>query len=197
MTIAKGRNEIQASIEDYAQILNTLACEIDAFYKDEIKKINTQIKLLILENSDEDSEIVNDIISPQNELIDLYENLRRQAFEMLVSKIYSYVEKHIEELLKRISYTRNKSINKYKKEHVTTQGISDIEKHFYVIQQYYQLSRNIIPIFLTDFEKIHKLRNDIEHHYTYSWSEISIEFIKKNIEQAKDLLLHIEKITRN
>lgn len=40
MAIAKGRNDLQASIEDYAKMLDTLACDIDSFYKKEIENIN-------------------------------------------------------------------------------------------------------------------------------------------------------------
>lgn len=33
MAIAKGRNDLQASIEDYAKMLDTLACDIENVYK--------------------------------------------------------------------------------------------------------------------------------------------------------------------
>lgn len=41
MAIAKGRNDLQASIEDYAKMLDTLACDIDSFYKKEIENLKS------------------------------------------------------------------------------------------------------------------------------------------------------------
>lgn len=105
MAIAKGRNDLQASIEDYAKMLDTLACDIDSFYKKEIENINRQIK--ISDESSDDYEIKYSIKVQYEDVIELYESLHNQSFEMLISKIYSYAEKHMEELLKRISYSRN------------------------------------------------------------------------------------------
>lgn len=194
MAIAKGRNDLQASIEDYAKMLDTLACDIDSFYKKEIENINRQIK--ISDESSDDYEIKYSIKVQYEDVIELYESLHNQSFEMLISKIYSYAEKHMEELLKRISYSRNKSADEYKKDKGNIHGISDIEKHFYVIRKHNNLPEMNISEFWKDFKAIHQLRNNIEHHYSHSAKPISIEYIKSNIVQAEKMLLHIERITQ-
>lgn len=192
--IAKGRNELQASIEDYAQMLDTLACDIDSFYKKEIDNIKRQIK--ISDESNDDNEIKYSIKAQYNDVIELYESLHNQSFEMLISKIYSYAEKNMEELLKRISYSRSKSTNEYKKDKGNIHRISDIEKYFYIIRKYSNLPEMNITEFWKDFKAIHQLRNDIEHHYSYQAKPILIEDIRSNIAQAKKMLLHIEEITQ-
>ena len=153
MAIAKGRNDLQASIEDYAKMLDTLACDIDSFYKKEIENINRQIK--ISDESSDDYEIKYSIKVQYEDVIELYESLHNQSFEMLISKIYSYAEKHMEELLKRISYSRNKSADEYKKDKGNIHGISDIEKHFYVIRKHNNLPEMNISEFWKDFKAIH------------------------------------------
>ena len=116
--------------------------------------------------------------------------------EMIVSKVYSYVEKHLYMICDRIKYDRKKVARIYERDNHTGKG-SDIEKIFYVINKLYCLEKQKISDYWSDFVLFHKLRTYIEHHNNYQKQLVKIEFIISNINQAKILLNAIEMSTNH
>ena len=195
MAFSQGRNEIQSSIEDTASVLLILSEEINSFYSNKIDAINNVIRNLQY-NTELEIEELNSLLFPYNQLKDMYNSLYIEAMEMIVSKVYSYAEIHFNMLINRINYERKRVARIYKQDNPGKQG-SDIEKAFYVINKNYCLEKQRISCYWNDFELIHKLRTDIVHHNNYKKQLINIEFIKDNINQVRNLLNTIEKITNN
>ena len=102
MAISKGRNELQASIEDWGTILESLAIDINSYYQGKITNIEDDIKRFKENNYNENFEEIKSIIDTQIQEIGIYKEFQRGALEMLVVKIYSYAERHFEILLSRV-----------------------------------------------------------------------------------------------
>ena len=113
MAISKGRNALQASIEDTAIMQTSLAIDINSYYENKINNIENNIKRTKEENSNEDFEILQSMIDMQEKEIEFYKEFQKEALEMLLIKVFSYAEKHFEVLLSRLSYNRSKAINEY------------------------------------------------------------------------------------
>lgn len=196
MAFSQGRNEIQSSIEDSASVLFILSEEINSFYSNKINAINDEIRNLQYNNTKLEIEELNSLLFPYNQLKDMYNSLYIESMEMIVSKVYSYAEIHFYMLINRINYKRKRVARIYKQDNPGKQG-SDIEKAFYVIKKNYCLEKQRLSCYWNDFELIHKLRTNIVHHNNYKKQLINIEFIKDNINQVRNLLNTIEKITNN
>ena len=194
MAFSKGRNELQASIEDTASVLISLSEEINSFYSCKIIAIKDDIRKL--QNADVEKEELDSMLFPLYQLEELYNSLYIEAMEMIVSKVYSYVEKHLYMICDRIKYDRKKVARIYERDNHTGKG-SDIEKIFYVINKLYYLEKQKISDYWSDFVLFHKLRTYIEHHNNYQKQLVKIEFIISNINQAKSLLNVIEMSTNH
>lgn len=99
MAIAKGRNNMLASIEDSASLLNNLVDELDRFYSSKLTDYEKRIELLKTENSEENPEVLYSMCSEWNYAICIYDEFFTETKEMLVPKVYSYAEKHLNEIL--------------------------------------------------------------------------------------------------
>lgn len=99
MSIAKGRNNMLASIEDSASMLNSLVNELDRFYSNKLNDFERKIDLLRIENKNEEPEVICSMCSDWNYAISIYDELFTETKEMLICKVYSYTEKHMSELL--------------------------------------------------------------------------------------------------
>lgn len=194
MTFSKGYNELQASIEDTASVLISLSEEINSFYSCKIIAIKDDIRKL--QNADVEKEELDSKLFPLCQLEELYNSLYIEAMEMIVSKVYSYAEKHLYMICDRIKYDRKKIAKMYQRYNPSNQG-SDIEKIFYVINKLYCIEKQEISDYWRDFASFHKLRTDIEHHNNYIKQLVKIEFIISNINQAKSLLNAIEMSTNH
>ena len=194
MTFSKGYNELQASIEDTASVLISLSEEINSFYSCKIIAIKDDIRKL--QNADVEKEELDSKLFPLYQLEELYNSLYIEAMEMIVSKVYSYAEKQLYMICDRIKYDRKKIAKMYQRYNPSNQG-SDIEKIFYVINKLYCIEKQEISDYWRDFASFHKLRTDIEHHNNYIKQLVEIDYIKSNINQAKDLLNDIEAITNH
>ena len=106
MAISKGRNELQASIEDTATMLKSLAIDINSYYSHKINSIEDSIIRIKGNNSNEDFEILQNMTDLLTEEIELHKDFHRVALEMLLVKVFSYAERHFEILLSRLSYNR-------------------------------------------------------------------------------------------
>lgn len=195
MAFSKGRNELQASIEDTRVILESLAIDIDSYYRGKIVNIENQIKSIKESNLNEDFEILQSITNAQEQEIEIYKEFHRVALEILLVKVFSYAERHFEILLSRLSYNRKKAIKEYSNDGQPKNGISDIEKYFYVLKKYKKISVVKISDIWKDFNEFHLLRNDIAHRKNYN-NSININYIKNNLAQIFQLLITIETETR-
>lgn len=195
MAISKGRNELEASIEDKFAIINSLATDINSYYLERINSIKDDIKRIKENNPNEDFEILQSITNTQKQEIEIYEEFYRVTLEMLLVKVYSYAEKHLEILLSRLLYNRNKAINEYKKDGQPTNNVSDIEKYFYILNKYKNLNIARISDIWIDYNKFHLLRNDIVHHKAHK-NSIKIDYIHSNLTQISKLLSIVESKTR-
>ena len=195
MAFSRGRNESQASIEDTRIILESLAIDIDSYYRDKMINIENHIKSIRESNPHEEFEILQSITNTYEQEIEIYEEFHRVALEMLLVKVFSYAERHLEILLSRLSYNRNKATKEYSKDSQPTNGVSDIEKYFYIFKKYKKLSIAEISDIWIDYHVFHLLRNDIAHRKTHN-SSIDIDYIKINLAQIYKLLTTIEAETR-
>lgn len=195
MAISKGRNELHASIEDTRNMLESLAVDIDSYYRGKIINIENQIKSIKESNPNEEFEILQSITYTQGQEIEVYEEFHRVVLEVLFVKVFSYAERHFEILLSRLSYNRNKAKREYSKDGQPMNGISDIEKYFYIIKKYKKISIVEISDIWKDYNVFHLLRNDIVHRKNYNKS-IDINYIKNNLAQIFQLLITIEADTR-
>ena len=195
MAIANGRNNMLASIEDSASMLNSLVDELDRFYSNKLTDFERKIDLLRIENKNEEPKVLCSMCSDWNYAISIYDELFTETKEMLICKVYSYAEKHMSELLSLIGYSHKKISNEYKNSNPSTRGISDIEKCCYVLQNYFGLEQNLLDIYWPIFKDFHKTRKEIEHRYDHN-ATIDIKMIKGNLDYAMQLLKHIELVTR-
>ncbi len=195
MAISKGRNELQASIGDTRIILESLAIDIDSYYRGKIINIENHIKNIKESNPNEEFEILQSITNTHKQELEIYEEFHRVALEALLVKVFSYAERHFEILLSRLSYNRNKVTREYSKDRQTTNGISDIEKYFYILKKYKKISIVEISDIWKDYNVFHLLRNDIVHRKIYN-NSIDIDYIKINLAQIFQLLITIETETR-
>lgn len=195
MAISKGRNALQASIEDTAIMQTSLAIDINSYYENKINNIENNIKRTKEENSNEDFEILQSMIDMQEKEIEFYKEFQKEALEMLLIKVFSYAEKHFEVLLSRLSYNRSKAINEYLRDRQPMHNISDIEKFFYILKKHKKLSIAQITDIWIDYNTFHVLRKDIVHRRTPE-KAISIEYINSNLIQISKLLMIIEAETR-
>ena len=195
MAISKGRNDLQASIEDTRTLLETLAIDIDSYYSGKITNNENDIKRIKDNNPNEDFEIIQSMVNMPEKEIEFYKDFHRVTLEILLVKVFSYAERHFEILLSRLAYNRNKAIKEYSKDGQPANGTSDIEKYFYILKKYNKLSVVEITDIWIDYNAFHLLRNDIAHRKTHN-NSINIDYIKMNLTQIAKLLITIEAETR-
>ena len=196
MAFASGRNNMLASIEDFASLLNSLVDELELFYSSKLNDCKRKINLLRTENPKEGPDVLYSMCSEWYNAISIYEELFSETKEMLISKVYSYAEKHMNVLLSLLNYNHKKITKEYKDNNPTTQGISDIDKCCYILQSNFGLEDNLLGVYWPKFKDFHKLRKDIEHRYNHEYVTIDTEMIKKNLNYALQLLKQIELVTR-
>ena len=72
MAIANGRNNILASIEDSASLLNSLVDELDRFYSNILTNYEGKIDKFKTANPNEDSEVLHSMYTEWNYAISIY-----------------------------------------------------------------------------------------------------------------------------
>lgn len=193
---AKGRNEIQASIEDMAQAIKNLAYDINEFYTDKIKTIESKIEEVKKQNVDLADEEIGVVNFYNYQLLEIYSNLHIEAMEAIVSKVYSYAETHMQMIVENIGFNSKKVSKEYSKDGQPEKGVSDVEKMFYIIKKYYSLPYSALTDVWNSFHDIHKLRNDIVHKYNHERQYIKVEYIIQNLDQVEEMLKVIECVVR-
>ncbi|MBR4963563.1 MAG: hypothetical protein IKY54_06665, partial [Muribaculaceae bacterium] len=168
MAISKGRNELQASIEDIAIMLESLTLDINSYYRNKINDIEDNITRIKKDNPKEDFEILQSMTDLLVQEIEFYKEFHKVALEMLLVKVFSYAEKHFEILLSRVSYNRSKAKKEYSKNGQPTKDVSDIEKFFYILKKHKKLSIVQISDIWIDYKAFHLLRNDITHRKAHN-----------------------------
>ena len=196
MVFGKARNEIQSRIEDGAYLLLNLVDEVNDFFFYKISLIKEEIRTIKEDNKDMDYEDIQSILSPYQQIEEFYNNLCEEAMQMLVSKVYSYAEKHIELILFRIGSSIKKAQKEYRKTHISVEGISDIEKSFYVISNNSNVGISEISEIWRDYKYMHEIRKKIEHHCGDENYSINKDYLISNIQQIKELLCLLEANTR-
>lgn len=195
MAISKGRNELKASIEDTFTIIDSFAVDINTYYTERISSIKDDIKRIKGNIPNDEFEIFQSITNTQKQEIEIYEEFHKVALEMLLVRVYSYAERHLEILLSRLSYDGKKAKDEYSKDNQPQKGISDIEKYFYIIKKYKILSIDRISDIWINYNEFHIFRKDIIHRKAHNCS-IKIDYIHSNLTQISKLLLTIEAETR-
>lgn len=185
-----------ASIEGSASLLNSLVDELDRFYSNILSDYEEKIDKFKTANPNEEPDVLHSMCAEWNYAICIYDEFFTETKEMLVSKVYAYAEKHLNEILSMLGYSRNVISKEYKNSNHSTQGISDIEKCCYILQNHFELQQDLLDGHWPIFNKFHKLRKNIEHHYGHRYISIDIELIKSNLDCALQLLKHIELLTR-
>lgn len=190
MAIAKGKNEMQASIDDTAAALITLTNEMEAYYNQRRRDLEAQLEKIREKNQNEDSEIIQSIIS-SSDFRWIYDEMHQETLEMLVCKVYSFAEKHMGEMLKRIHLKEKQA-----KELGQGQGVSDMETYYMAIQKRFGISESISEKWI-GYKDFHRLRKDIVHHHDNEKKDVSANYILSNINQVKELLLYVEEVSRS
>lgn len=191
MPFAKGKNEMQASIDDTASALIQLTNEIDYYYNQKVADLDSQLEIIRKDNPNEEPEILSCMESPIIGTKWIYDEMYIDTLEMLVCKVYSFVEKHLAELLKRVPISKRTAKNRYK-----GKGMSDVEKFYASLYDKFKYSRQGVSDIWKDYERMHTIRNDVVHRYYHERANITANFILSNIEQAKELLQYVEECTR-
>ena len=189
---ANGRNEIQVSIDDMALGVRNLAYEIDNFYSSKVQAIESEINNINEQKADEENGESCHRKSACSQLLDIYKSLHIVAMEAVVSKVYSYAEKHMQMMVESIGYDLKHIQEEYKADAQPCKGVSDIEKMFYIINKHYSLPFSKITDVWSNYYDIHILRKNIEHRYDYEMQLIKIDYIIQNIEQIEEMLKAIE-----
>jgi len=191
MAFAKGRNEMRASIDDTASALVQLTKEMESYYNQKVSELSAQIDNVRKDNPNEDLEVLNCMTSSIFGIRDIYDEMHLETMEMLICKVYSFAEKHLGELLKRIPMTENKA-----RKRLDGEGVSDIVKYYAVLHEKFNLSKSSVSEIWRDYEGFHTLRKNIVHHFDYEKKGINANYVLSNIEQAKELLLYVEEYSR-
>lgn len=193
---AKGRNDIQVSVEDMSQAIKILAYDINEFYTDKIKTIESKIDEVKKQNAGIADEEIGVVNFYNYQLLEIFSNSHMEAMEAIVSKVYSYAEKHMQMMVESIGYDLKHIQKEYKADAQPCSGVSDIEKMFYIINKHYSLPFSEISDAWSNYYDIHMLRKNIEHRYDYEKRLIKIEYIIQNIEQVEEMLKVIECVVR-
>lgn len=193
---AKGRNEIQASIEDMAQAIKNLAYDINEFYTDKIKTIESKIEEVKKQNVDLADEEIGVVNYYNCQLLEIFSNSHIEAMETIVSKVYSYAEKHMQMIVEKVGYNLNKVRREYSKDGQPIKHISNIEKMFYIIKKHYSLPYSALADVWNEYSDIHNLRNMIVHKHSYERQLIKIEYIIQNLDQIERMLKGMECVIR-
>lgn len=186
MGVSKGRNMDAASIEDNANLLIEFTKDVFNLYDKKIENIEKEISNL---------KQVEDFVSSSLEFAEeTVRSLMQMSMEIMLLKVYSYAEKHLEQLLSRVSLCRKQAVDLYKSDYKDVRGVSDVEKYYYALQKHSDLP-DLCSVW-TDFKTVHKMRVNIEHRYVHPCYSINKDYIIKNINQAKELLIIVERSTR-
>lgn len=199
MAFAKGRNNMQAYIEDSLEQMRSLVNILHSFFSDKIERKKNKVKSLIEDCKNEDVDVVESMVEYHKEEIVFWEDFFKETLESLLIKIYSIAEFCMEQiLLKRIGYKRKDALKEYKKDQQPTENVSDIEKYFYVLKKSKNLTIERITDLWTDYASFHEKRKNIVHMKDSEKNiDVNIDYIMSNINQIAKLLNVLEKETRS
>lgn len=199
MAFAKGRNNMQAYIEDSLEQIQSLVVVMHSFFSDEIERKKNDVKTIIEDNKNEDVYAVERMIKYHEKEVALWDDFFIETLELLLSKIYSIAEFCIEQiLLKRIGYKRKDALKEYKQDQQPAENVSDIEKYFYVLKKSKNLTIERITDLWTDYASFHEKRKNIVHMKDSEENiDVNIDYIMSNINQIAKLLNVLEKETRS
>lgn len=199
MAFAKGRNNMQAYIEDSLEQMRSLVNILHSFFSDKIERKKNKVKSLIEDCKNEDVDVVESMVEYHKEEIAFWEDFFKETLESLLIKIYSIAEFCMEQiLLKRIGYKRKDALKEYKKDQQPTENVSDIEKYFYVLKKSKNLTIERITDLWTDYASFHEKRKNIVHMKDSEKNiDVNIDYIMSNINQIAKLLNVLEKETRS
>ena len=168
----KGRSNFRAMVEDKMAALSSLLSIVST----EINKIENYFEKL----SFSDTFFLDDI--------------RETLYHSVAKELYSLAEKGIAELSKS-----NKA--KWKVEWGDKpQGISDIEIYYRRMQDDYNGTLPPLETVWKDFKKFHSIRKYVTHPKKESEnieSQLTMVFIKKNMDQIKQMLRLLENVVLN
>lgn len=199
MAFAKGRNNMQAYIEDSLEQMRSLVNILHSFFSDKIERKKNKVKSLIEDCKNEDVDVVESMVEYHKEEIAFWEDFFKETLESLLIKIYSIAEFCMEQiLLERMGYKRKDALREYKKDQQPTENVSDIEKYFYVLKKSKNLTIERITDLWTDYASFHEKRKNIVHMKDSEKNiDVNIDYIMSNINQIAKLLNVLEKETRS
>lgn len=198
MAFAKGRNNLQANIEDSLEQIRSLVNILHSFFSDKIERKKNKVKSLIEDYKNEDVDVVESMVEYHKEEVAFWEDFFKETLESLLIKIYSIAEFCMELiLLERMGYKRKDALKEYKKDQQPTENVSDIEKYFYVLKKSKNLTIEKITDLWTDYASFHEKRKNIVHMKKLkNETDLDIDYIKSNMEQISYFLHNLEKETR-
>jgi hypothetical protein len=199
MAFAKGRNNMQAYIEDSLEQMRSLVNILHSFFSDKIERKKNKVKSLIEDCKNEDVDVVESMVEYHKEEIAFWEDFFKETLESLLIKIYSIAEFCMEQiLLKRIGYKRKDALKEYKQDQQPKENVSDIEKYFYVLKKSKNLTIERITDLWTDYASFHEKGKNIVHTKDSEKNiDVNIDYIMSNINQIAKLLNVLEKETRS
>lgn len=192
MAFGKGRNYLEAKIQDEEVLLSSFIDGFEKYFESQISKVEQQIIEVEEEFRMDGPEVMSSASNSLREIIYYYEENFQVIMEMILSRIYSYLEKNMEELMNcRLNVDRRQA----KKEYKGVKGLSDVEIYFLTFKQMLQFEESL-EHFCPEFRSYHSDRVAIEHHKRENIKDLNVSYIKTFLESAFELLSFVETKSR-
>lgn len=174
--IAKGKNDLQAHIDEYAIVLERLLSEVPEQIKSSFYELEQEIDKTVDDLPDEEACTIKDALAMAYRMDDKTEMLE-SFYKSMVIMVCSYCEKTLLMMLP------TKTKVKQEKEE------SKIDALFRVIKSTYNLNEiDSVEILWSNKKNFIQFRNDIVHGKEYDNTLLTSEYINSNLKMAKHLL---------
>ncbi len=178
--IAKGRNMVQAHIDETDQVLKRLLTEVPLMIKEEFHKMDNENKEIAKDSADGDVEVEQSIYNSLSKdyRMDNEDAMIQNFYKSMVLMVCSYCETSMKFMLS------TRKLPRYGKKKT-----SYIDRLLKGINRVYGLNVKI-DLFWSGKSEFCTLRNDIAHNFV-EIPFISKEYIAVNLDGVKRLLRHL------
>ncbi|MCM1223154.1 MAG: hypothetical protein NC548_52755 [Lachnospiraceae bacterium] len=173
--IAKGRNDLQMHIDEYAIVLERLLFEVPKQIKSSFSELKKEIEGTAVSLPPEEAYTIKSSLTEAYRMDDEAEMIE-SFYKSMVIMICSYCETTLLSMLPTDIQEQYK--NKGRK----------IDIYYKTIQRYYGVKLQPIKKVWRDKCDFVKFRNDITHGKEYDNTPLTSEYINSNLKMAKHLL---------
>ena len=178
MAIAKGMTNREWMIYEQARCLRYLLSSVIKTVNDMRASFEANVSKLAEEESDGDPLIKHEREQYYHNLFNccIPDDMERNFLQSMVVQIYSYIES----ILKDIAHDKRQD-----------NSLSKIESYYNHIQKEKNKDLGPIAVYISDWTRLHKMRNDITHD-GYTSEKILEQDLECTIEQARLFLMTVE-----